>query len=96
MLINWSLIKYELICMMLWIKCGYCVCCVNEWATNEYNDYVDMLLISILIWDRYRGDIVSMSIDGVNGSGWLVFVGKNEWMNGWMNESCVKCVSSVC
>ena len=32
-----------------------------------------------------------MSIDGVNGSGWLVFVGKNEWMN----ESCVKCVKCV-
>ena len=77
---------------MLWIKC---VCCVNEWETNEYNDYVDTLLISILIWDRYRNGIVSMSIDGVNGSGWLVFVGKNEWMNGWMNESCVKYVSSV-
>ena len=54
------------------------MCCVNEWETNEYNDYVDTLLISILIWDRYRNGIVSMSIDGVNGSGWLVFVGKNE------------------
>ena len=32
-----------------------------------------------------------MSIDGVNGSGWLVFVGKNEWMN----ELCVKCVLNV-
>ena len=63
-----------------------CVCCVNEWVTNEYNDYVDMLLISMLICDRYRDDIRSMSIDGVNGSGWLVFVGKNEWMNEWMNE----------
>ena len=33
-----------------------------------------------------------MSIDGLNGSGWLVFVGKNEWMN----ESCVKCVLNEC
>ena len=57
----------------VWVFCVLC-----EWATNEYNDYVDMLLISILIWDRYRGDIVSMSIDGVNGSGWLVCVGKKE------------------
>ena len=22
---------------MLWLMC---LCCVNEWATNEYNDYV--------------------------------------------------------
>ena len=54
------------------------MCCVNEWATNEYNDYVDTLLISMFIYDRYRDDIGSMSIDGVNGSGWLVFVGENE------------------
>ena len=58
--------------------CGCSVCCVNEWATNEYNDYVDMLLISMLICDRYRDEIGSMSIECVNGSGWLVFVGKNE------------------
>ena len=32
-----------------------------------------------------------MSIDGLNGSGWLVFVGKNEWMN----ESCVSSVLNV-
>ena len=54
----------------VWVLCG----CVNEWATNEYNGHVYTLLISMLICDRYR----SMSIDGVNGSGLLVFVGKNE------------------
>ena len=26
-----------------------------------------------------------MSIDGVNGSGWLVFVGKNGWMSRVLN-----------
>ena len=70
--------------------CRCCVCCVNKWVTNEYNDYdVNILLISMSIWDRYGGDIVSMSIDDrVNGSGWLVFV----WvrMNEWMNESCIE------
>ena len=71
----------------VWVLCG----CVNEWATNEYNDYVDTLLISMLICDRYRDDIGSMSIDCVNGSGWLVFVGRNEWIN----EPCVKCVLNV-
>ena len=50
--------------------CGCSVCCVNEWATNEYNDYVDTLLISMLICDLYRDDIGSMSIDDrANGSG---------------------------
>ena len=43
--------------------CGCFVFCVNEWATNEYNDYVDTLLASMLIWDRDRDDIRSMSID---------------------------------
>ena len=33
-----------------------------------------------------------MSIDGVNGSGWLEFVGTNEWMDEWI----VLSVSSVC
>ena len=32
----------------------------------------------MMICDRYGDDIGSMSIDGVNGPGWLVFVGKNE------------------
>ena len=37
-----------------------------------------------------------MSIDGVNGSGLLVFVGKNEWMDEWVVcFSCVKCVLNV-
>ena len=34
--------------VMLWM-CVCCVCCVNEWVTNEYTDYVNTLLISMLI-----------------------------------------------
>ena len=60
--------------------CGCSVCCVNEWATKEYNDYVDTLLASMLIWDRYGGDIGLMSIDDRVNSyvGCGVCVGKNE------------------
>ena len=54
---------------------GCCECWMNGWMTNEYHDYyVDMLLISMLIWHGYRNDVMSMSMDDrVSGSGWLVF-----------------------
>ena len=71
---------------------GCSVCCVNEWATNEYNDYVDMLFdIDIDIGSISRWYCI-------NVSRWCEWFSLDEWMGRVLSvcQVCVKCVKCIC